>query len=88
MSTLIFADRERRGATSGTSVPERRNEEAAAGHLRRSGCLALRETNCACREDVETLWGWLPTYDYAGNKLGQAYQPDGARLPGWRAWPK
>jgi len=88
MSTLTYADRERRGATTGTLVHERRIEKAAAGHLRRSGCLALRDTSCACREEVETLWGWLPTNYYADNKLGQAFEPDGARLPGWRAWPK
>ncbi len=88
MSTLTYADRERRGATTGTSVHERRIEEAAARHLRPSRCLAQRVTSCACREEVETLWGGLPTYYYAGNKLGQAFQPDGARLPGWRVWPK
>ena len=88
MSTLTYADHERRGATTGISVHERRIEEAAEGHLWRSGYLALRDISCTCREEVVTLRGWLPTYDYPGSKFGQAFQPDGARLPGRRARPK
>ena len=62
MSTLTYADRERRGAATGTSVHDRRIEEAAEGHLRRSGYLALRNIGCNCREGVVTLRGCLPTY--------------------------
>jgi osmotically-inducible protein OsmY len=62
MSTLTYADRERRGATTGTSAHERRIEEAAEGHLRRSGYLALRDIGCTCCEGVVTLRGCLPTF--------------------------
>ena len=62
MSTLTYADHERRGATTGISVRERRIEEAAEGHLWRSGYLALRDISCTCREEVVTLRGCLPTY--------------------------
>jgi osmotically-inducible protein OsmY len=62
MATLTYADGERRGATTGTSAHERRIEEVAEGHLRRSGYLALRDIGCTCREGVVTLRGCLPTY--------------------------
>ena len=62
MSTLTYADHERRGATTGISVHERRIEEAAEGHLWRSGYLALRDISCTCREEVVTLRGCLRTY--------------------------
>jgi osmotically-inducible protein OsmY len=62
MSTLAYADRGRRVATTGTSAREGRIEEAAEGHLRRSGYLALRDIGCTCREGVVTLGGCLPTY--------------------------
>ena len=60
--TLDDANRERRVATTDTTARERRIEEAAEGHLRRSGYLALRDIGCTCREGVVTLWGYLPTY--------------------------
>jgi osmotically-inducible protein OsmY len=64
MSTSMFAsaNRERRVATTGTTARERRIKEAAEGHLRRSGYLALRNIGCNCREGVVTLRGCLPTY--------------------------
>ena len=60
--TLAYANRERRVAITGTTARERRIEEAAEGHLRRSGYLALRDIGCTCREGVVTLRGCLPTY--------------------------
>ena len=62
MSTLAYANRERRVAITDTAACERRIEEAAEGHLRRSGYLALRDIGCTCREGVVTLRGCLPTY--------------------------
>jgi osmotically-inducible protein OsmY len=64
MSTSTFApeNRRRRGATAGTTAGERRIEEVAEGHLRRSGYLALRDIGCTCRAGVVTLRGCLPTY--------------------------
>ena len=64
MSTLTFAhaNREHRVATTGTTAREKRIEEAAEGHLRRSSYLALRDIGCTCREGVVTLRGCLPTY--------------------------
>src|SRR5512135_849445 len=61
-STFARANRERQVATTGTTAGERRIQEAAEGHLRRSGYLALRDIGCTCREGVVTLRGCLPTY--------------------------
>ncbi|MBV8314862.1 MAG: BON domain-containing protein [Planctomycetaceae bacterium] len=61
-STFAFENRQRRVATTGTTARERRIEEAAEGHLQRSGYLALQDIGCTCREGVVTLWGCLPTY--------------------------
>ncbi len=62
MSTLAYTNRERRVATTGTKARERRIEEAAEGHLRRSSYFALRDIDCTCHEGVVTLRGCLPTY--------------------------
>jgi osmotically-inducible protein OsmY len=61
-STFAVANRQRRVATTGTTARERGIEEAAQGHLRRSGYLALRDIGCTCREGVVTLRGCLPTH--------------------------
>ena len=64
MSTLTFAhaNREHRVSTTGTTTREKRIEEAAEGHLRRSSYLALRDIGCTCREGVVTIRGCLPTH--------------------------
>ena len=62
MSTLAYANRERRVAIAGTTARERRIEESAESRLRRSGYLALRDISCTCHDGEMTLWGRLPTY--------------------------
>ena len=62
MSTLAYANRDRRVATAGTTARERRIEESAESRLRRSGYLALRDINCTCHDEEITLRGRLPTY--------------------------
>ena len=56
MSTLpsAYANRELRVAITGTTARERRIEEAAEGHLRKSSYLALKDIGCTCREGVVT----------------------------------
>jgi osmotically-inducible protein OsmY len=62
MSTLAYANRERRVATAGTTARQRRIEESAESRLRRSGYLALKDINCTYHDGEMTLWGRLPTY--------------------------
>ncbi|HMB05358.1 MAG TPA: BON domain-containing protein [Isosphaeraceae bacterium] len=62
MSTLAYANRERRVATAGTTARQRRIEESSESRRRRSGYLALKDINCTYHDGEMTLRGRLPTY--------------------------